>query len=294
VSRYGMVAFASSLDQGGVLAHTARDLALVLQAIQGFDAADSTSVDRTDARLAGFIAGNASDMHPCKIGWPREYFEHVTDERFAQCFVDARRLLERRGATFVDVSLPRTDAAVPTYYVVASAEASTNLSRFDGVRYGHRCASPQDLEDLYRRSRREGFGTEVRRRILTGTYALSVGYYDAYYKKAQRIRRLIRDEFGAAFEQVDAILAPTSPNVAFPLAALTADPVTMYRQDIFTIPASLAGVPVVALPCGFVDDLPVGMQLIGPHFGEAELLALGDIYQRDTDWHTRRPRGLEP
>jgi aspartyl-tRNA(Asn)/glutamyl-tRNA(Gln) amidotransferase subunit A len=213
----------------------------------------------------------------------------VTDERLARCFVDARRVLEAQGAVFVDVDLPRTDAAIPTYYVVASAEASTNLSRFDGVRYGHRCKNPQDVEDLYRRSRREGFGSEVIRRILTGTYALSVGYYDAYYKKAQRIRRLIRDEFIAAFREVDAILAPTAPNVAFPIGDLAADPVAMYRQDVFTIPASLAGIPVVAVPCGVIDGLPIGLQLMGSHFSEATLLEIGHAYQRATDWHSRRP-----
>ena len=288
VSRYGMVAFASSLDQGGPFAHTVYDLALMLAAMQGFDPADSTSIERTDTTIDEFIA-NPPSIRGRRIGWPTQYFAHVTDARLAQCFADARRVLEAQGALFVDVDLPRTDAAIPVYYVIASAEASTNLARYDGVRYGHRCRNPQDIEDLYRRSRREGFGAEVIRRILTGTYALSVGYYDAYYKKAQRIRRLIRDEFLAAFAHVDAILAPTTPNVAFPIGDLMADPVAMYRQDIFTIPASLAGIPVVAMPCSFIDDLPIGMQLMGNHFDEATLLAIGHAFQRDTDWHLRRP-----
>jgi len=195
------------------------------------------------------------------------------------------------GHTLVEVSLPHTAAAVPTYYVVASAEASTNLSRYDGVRYGHRCDAPADLTDLYERSRSEGFGKEVKRRILTGTYALSVGYFDAYYLKAQRVRRLIRDDFIAAFGSVDALLTPTAPGVAFPIGQIS-DPVEMYQQDVFTVPASLAGVPALALPCGFHGGLPVGMQLIGPHFSESRVLSLGADYQRATDWHLRTPAGL--
>ena len=293
VSRYGMVAFASSLDQGGPLARTVEDLALLYHAMHGFDEKDSTSIDRPDPALDAFVAGRFDGVADLCIGWPIEYFHHVTDAPLAACFVEARRVLEGLGARFVDVSLPRTDAAIPTYYVIASAEASTNLSRYDGVRYGHRCENPRDLADLYRRSRREGFGDEVIRRILTGTYTLSVGYFDAYYRKAQRIRRLIRDEFVGCFEDVDAILAPTAPNVAFPLGELTSDPVSMYRQDVFTIPASLAGIPVVAVPCGFLDGLPVGLQLLGPHLAEAKLLGIAHAFQTATDWHTRTPAGLD-
>jgi aspartyl-tRNA(Asn)/glutamyl-tRNA(Gln) amidotransferase subunit A len=216
----------------------------------------------------------------------------LTEPALARLLDDARRVFESLGHTFVEVSLPHTAAAIPTYYVVASAEASTNLSRYDGVRYGHRCDAPVDLTDLYERSRSEGFGHEVKRRILTGTYTLSVGYFDAYYLKAQRVRRLIRDDFIAAFATVDALLTPTAPGVAFPIGAIS-DPVEMYQQDVFTVPASLAGVPALALPSGFHQGLPVGMQLIGPHFGENRLLGLGADYQRHTDWHRRTPPGLE-
>ena len=223
---------------------------------------------------------------------PREYLATLTDAEFARVFDVARRELESLGHTCVEVSLPHTAAAVPTYYVIASAEASTNLARYDGVRYGHRCTAPTDLTDLYERSRSEGFGREVKRRILTGTYALSVGYFDAYYLKAQRVRRLIRDDFLAAFETVDALLTPTAPGVAFPIGGIS-DPVEMYQQDVFTVPASLAGIPALVLPCGFQQGLPVGMQLMGPHFGEARLLALGAEFQRVTDWHRRTPPSAE-
>jgi len=289
VSRFGMIAFASSLDQGGPLARTVDDLALLLDTMAGFDPRDSTSA--VDGH-AGHAARTLHDAKPRTIGVPREYFQLLTDPALAASFDAARRTLERAGHRFVDVSLPHTAAAVPTYYVVASAEASTNLARYDGVRYGHRCESPKDLTDLYERTRSEGFGREVKRRILTGTYALSIGYFDAYYLKAQRVRRLIRDDFVKAFETVDALFAPTAPSVAFPAGQIS-DPVEMYQQDVFTVPASLAGVPALALPCGFHQGLPVGMQFIGPHFSESALLALGADYQRATDWHRRTPAGLE-
>ena len=290
VSRYGMVAFASSLDQGGPMARSVADIALLLDAMAGFDAKDSTSaINGHDGKAA---AATAARPKPMKIGLPTEYLAMLTDPAFARVFDEARRVLESLGHTLVEVSLPHTAAAVPTYYVIASAEASTNLSRYDGVRYGHRCEAPVDLTDLYERSRSEGFGREVKRRILTGTYALSVGYFDAYYLKAQRVRRLIRDDFVAAFGSVDALLAPTAPGVAFPIGQIS-DPVEMYQQDVFTVPASLAGVPALALPCGFHEGLPVGTQLIGPHFSESQLLALGADYQRATDWHRRTPPRVE-
>ena len=215
----------------------------------------------------------------------------LTDPALARVFDEARREFESLGHSLVEVSLPHTAAAVATYYVVASAEASTNLSRFDGVRYGHRCEAPADLTDLYERSRSEGFGREVKRRILTGTYALSVGYFDAYYLKAQRVRRLIRDDFVAAFGSVDALLTPTAPSTAFPIGQIS-DPVEMYQQDVFTVPASLAGVPALALPSGFHEGLPVGMQLVGPHFSENRLIGLGADFQRATDWHRRTPPAI--
>ena len=285
VPRYGMIAFASSLDQGGVLAHDAAAAADVLAAMSGFDPRDSTSADRTDAWMTDPTAAIADDGQRLKIGLPREYYEN-----FSGSEIDAvRATLEAAGHEFVDVSLPHTRMAIPAYYVIAGAEASTNLSRFDGVRFGHRCEDPVDLEDLYKRSRSEGFGGEVKRRILTGTYALSVGYYDAYYLQAQKIRRLIADDFNQAFEQVDVMLTPTAPDVAFKQDELTADPVAMYQQDVFTVPVSLAGLPALSMPCGMRDGLPFGAQLIGPSFAEDRILRLAHAYQLATDWHTRRP-----
>ena len=291
VSRYGMVAFASSLDQGGPMGRTVEDLSLVLGAMAGFDHRDSTSTEQSAAELDALRSvriGLAPER--LKVGLPTEYFQALTDAGLATLLDEARRALEGRGVQFVEVSLPHTAAAVPCYYVLASAEASTNLSRYDGVRYGYRCENPKDLNDLYQRSRSEAFGAEVKRRILTGTYALSVGYYEAYYRKAQQVRRLIRDDFVKAFESVDMLLAPTCPNAAFGKGQLVSDPVAMYQQDIFTIPASLAGVPALALPCGFSEQLPMGLQLIGPHFSEQRLLGLGQIYQTETDWHRRHPQ----
>ena len=286
VSRYGMVAFASSLDQGGPMARSVADIALLIDAMAGFDARDSTSAQQGHDGNASTAASEPSS--PLRIGLPAEYLAMLTEPALARVFDEARRVLESLGHTLVEVSLPHTAAAVSTYYVVASAEASTNLARYDGVRYGHRCDAPVDLTDLYERSRSEGFGREVKRRILTGTYALSVGYFDAYYLKAQRVRRLIRDDFIAAFQTVDALLTPTTPSTAFPIGQIS-DPVEMYQQDVFTVPASLAGLPALALPSGFHDGLPVGMQLVGPHFSESRLIGLGAHYQRATDWHHRTP-----
>jgi aspartyl-tRNA(Asn)/glutamyl-tRNA(Gln) amidotransferase subunit A len=281
VSRYGMIAFASSLDQGGPLARSASDAGTLLNAMEGYDPNDSTSAiaDPTDI---------FSSSRALKIGIPSQYWNDLSPS-LTKVLEEARRTLESLGHRAVPVELPHTNAATAVYYVIAGAEASTNLSRYDGIRYGHRAASPENLEDLYQFSRSEGFGSEVKRRILTGTYALSVGYYDAYYLKAQQIRRLIRQDFLDAFGEADVILTPVSPSTAFKREALIEDPISMYQQDIYTTPASLAGLPALSLPCGVSDQMPVGMQFIGPHFGESSLLTLGREYQSETDWHALRP-----
>ena len=282
VSRHGMVAFASSLDQGGAFARSVDDVEWLLKAMEGHDPLDSTSADHPPTTRAGGVA--------LTLGLPREYW-HGLDADMARCLNAAVQELEAAGCALRDVSLPHTAASVPAYYVIAGAEASANLARYDGVRFGHRAEAPKDVADLYQRSRGEGFGAEVKRRILTGTFVLSVGYYDAYYLKAQRVRRLIRQDFLDAFAAVDAIVAPVAPNIAFPLGTVR-DPVAMYRQDAFTTPASLAGLPAMSLPCGFAADMPTGLQLIAPHFEEGRLLALGAAFQRRTDWHERRPPAL--
>jgi len=291
VSRYGMIAFASSLDQGGVLGHAAGDLALLLSFMSGFDPLDSTSSEQADPWLESLQTEplGVPDRPPV-IGLPRSYFEGLGAG--TRQLAEARRVLEAAGCRFRDVELPHSGAAIAAYYIIAGAEASTNLSRYDGVRYGHRCADPKSLDDLYRRSRSEGFGAEVKRRILTGTYALSVGYFDAYYVKAQQLRRLIQNDFLAAFRDVDLILTPTAPGTAFPCGDLTGDPIAMYQQDIFTVPVSLAGLPAASLPCGFDGGLPIGLQLIGPHFGERAVLETAALFQRDTDWHRQHPAGF--
>ena len=289
VSRFGMVAFASSLDQAGVFARSAADAAIALEVMSGFDPKDSTSID---APVPDFSAVLEKPLTGLKIGLLQEFFDGL-EARNAALIHDALKIYTSLGAKTVEVSLPHLPLSVPTYYVVAPAECSSNLSRFDGVRYGYRCDSPQDLNDLYTRSRGEGFGAEVKRRIMTGTYVLSAGYFDAYYLKAQKVRRLITDDFRTAFSQVDLLIGPTTPTPAFAIGAKINDPVTMYLNDIYTIGANLAGLPGVSLPCGFVDDLPVGLQLIGPHFSEAKLLNAGHLYQRATDWHCRSPGGYE-
>ena len=287
VSRYGMVAFASSLDQGGLFAHTAEDIALVLGSMAGFDPKDSTSTQRSDDWLDQIAQQGLPQLPPnLKIGLPTEYFQAMSDTDHLD---EVRRTLEQLGHTCVEVALPNTQMAIPAYYVVAGAEASTNLSRYDGVRFGHRCENPESLEDLYQRSRSEGFGEEVKRRILTGTYALSVGYFDAYYLQAQKIRRLISDDFSNAFSQVDLLLTPTAPGPAFAAGALKQDPVAMYQQDKFTVPASLAGLPALSMPCGFKQGLPLGAQLIGPAYREDLILGLARDFQQATDWHTQTP-----
>ena len=289
VSRYGMIAFASSLDQAGVLARSAEDAAAVLEVMAGFDPKDSTSVD---APVPDYPALLEAPLKGLKIGLLREFFDGL-ESRNAALIREALKVYTSMGAETIEVSLPHLPLSVPTYYVVAPAECSSNLSRFDGVRFGYRCDQPKDLLDLYERSRGEGFGPEVKRRIMTGTYVLSAGYFDAYYLKAQKVRRLITDDFRAAFDKVDLLVGPTTPTPAFAIGAKVDDPVTMYLNDIYTIGANLAGLPGISAPCGFVDELPVGMQLIGPHFSEARLLSAAHLYQRATDWHLKTPGGYE-
>jgi len=287
VSRFGMIAFASSLDQAGPMTRNAEDAALMLSVMAGFDPKDSTSANRDDAWLADVLHHGIAELErPAVIGLPDQYYENSGNQ---ESLAEARQELEKLGHTFKSVSLPHTDAAIPVYYVLASAEASTNLSRYDGVRYGHRCENPTSLQDLYERSREEGFGDEVKRRILTGTYTLSVGYFDAYYLKAQKIRRLIAQDFDKAFADVDLLLTPTSPTPAFHKGQLTDDPVAMYQQDLYTVPTSLAGLPAMSIPCGFSQGLPMGMQLIAPAFREDLALGLAAQFQRHTDWHLKRP-----
>ncbi len=285
-----MIAFASSLDQAGPMARTAEDAALLLAAMAGFDPQDSTSVNEPVPDYAATLEGSLEGL---RIGLPRESLGEGVHAGVTRAVEDAAEVYRRLGARIEEVSLPNTALAVPAYYVVAPAEASSNLSRYDGVRYGYRCESPQDLEDMYKRSRGEGFGAEVKRRIMVGTYALSAGYYDAYYLKAQKLRRLIRDDFRAAFETVDLILGPTAPTPAFRIGEKTDDPVTMYLSDIFTIPANLAGLPALSMPGGFADGTPVGVQLVGGYFEEARLLNAAHRFQQETDWHRRIPSGFE-
>ena len=288
VSRWGMIAYASSLDQAGPMAHSAEDCALLLQAMAGFDERDSTSVEHP---VPDYSAELNQPLAGLRVGLPKEYFSAGLDSSIADTISAAVKQLQALGAEVKDISLPNAELAIPAYYVISSAEASSNLSRFDGVRFGYRCENPSDLNDLYLRSRAEGFGDEVKRRIMIGTYALSAGYYDAYYLQAQKIRRMIKNDFLAAYEQVDVILSPTAPTPAFPVGEKIDDPVSLYLTDIYTITANLAGVPGVALPAGFSNGLPVGMQLLGPYFSEPRLLNIAHQYQQATDWHTRVPAG---
>jgi aspartyl-tRNA(Asn)/glutamyl-tRNA(Gln) amidotransferase subunit A len=288
VSRYGMIAFASSLDQAGVITVSAEDAAMTLQVMAGFDPRDSTSVD---VPVPDYVAQLGLPMQGLKIGILKEFFGEGLDPAIEKSVRDALATWQKLGATVKEVSLPNLPLSVPTYYVVAPAECSSNLARFDGVRFGHRCENPKDLMDLYKRSRAEGFGAEVKRRIMTGTYVLSAGYYDAYYLKAQRVRALINEDFRRAFGEVDLLLGPTTPTVAFGIGDKTSDPITMYLNDIYTIGANLAGLPALSIPCGFASGLPVGVQLIGPHFSEGRLLAAAHAYQRETDYHLRTPQG---
>lgn len=286
ISRYGMIAFASSLDQAGPMARSVEDLALLLELMSGFDPKDSTSID---AAVPDYSASLNNSIDGLRIGVPKEYFSEGLNPGTAACVEQAIAEYQKLGASISEISLPHSPLSVPAYYVVAPAEASTNLSRFDGVRYGHRCENPTDLNDLYTRTRSEGFGEEVKRRILVGTYSLSAGYYDAYYRKAQKIRRLIQQDFVEAFKTVDLLIGPTSPSPAFPLGAKTSDPVAMYLEDIYTIAANLAGLPALSMPAGLVDNKPVGVQLIGNYLNEAQLLNVAHQFQCATDWHQQCP-----
>ncbi|VAX07052.1 Aspartyl-tRNA(Asn) amidotransferase subunit A @ Glutamyl-tRNA(Gln) amidotransferase subunit A [hydrothermal vent metagenome] len=290
VSRYGMIAFASSLDQAGPLTRTAEDAAMILQAMAGFDERDSTSID---IPVPNYRAGLEADLKGLKIGLPKEYFGEGLDAGIGDAVQVAIDEYKKMGAEFVDISLPNTHLAVPVYYVVAPAECSSNLSRFDGVRFGYRCDDPKDLEDLYKRSRGEAFGTEVKRRIMIGAYALSSGYYDAYYLKAQKVRRLISDDFKQAFEKVDVIMGPTTPTPAFGLGEKADDPITMYLSDIYTIAVNLAGLPGMSIPTGFTNGMPAGLQIIGNYFAEAKLLNVAHKFQQVTDYHQQAPQGFE-
>jgi len=287
VSRYGMIAFASSLDQGGTMARTAEDNALMLNIMAGFDSKDSTSADRT---VPDYTATLNQPLKGLRVGLPKEYFSDQLNPAMEQRVRNAVKEYEKLGATVKEVSLPHAQLAIAAYYVIAPAEASANLSRFDGVRYGYRCDNPQDLNDLYTRTRAEGFGNEVKRRILVGTYALSAGYFDAYYLKAQKVRRLIQQDFINAFKEVNVLMSPVSPSPAFVQGEKTSDPVTMYLEDIFTIAVNLAGVPAMSVPAGFVDGLPVGLQIIGNYFEEARLLNAAHRFQQVTDWHQKFPQ----
>jgi aspartyl-tRNA(Asn)/glutamyl-tRNA(Gln) amidotransferase subunit A len=295
VSRYGMIAFASSLDQGGVMARSAADCALALSVMSGFDPRDSTSLERPreDYSRALTAASGAQPLQGLKIGLPREFFAAGMAPDVSAAVAAALAEYRKLGATTVEISLPNSRLSVPVYYVLAPAEASSNLSRFDGVRYGHRAAQYHDLTEMYEKTRAEGFGPEVKRRILIGAYVLSHGYYDAYYLQAQKIRRLIANDFSAAFKDCDVILGPTTPTTAFNLGEKAADPVQMYLSDIYTIAVNLAGLPGLSLPCGFgANGRPVGLQIIGDYFAEAQMLNVAHQYQLATDWHTRLPGGF--
>jgi len=286
VSRYGMIAFASSLDQAGTFTQTAEDAALMLNVMAGLDSRDSTSIDEP---VPDYSASLNNKVKGLKVGLPKEFFADGLDADVAKRVDDAIEEYKKLGAEFVEISLPNAHLSVPAYYIIAPAECSSNLSRFDGVRFGYRCEAPKDLEDLYKRSRGEGFGAEVKRRILVGAYALSSGYYDAYYLKAQKIRRLIANDFTEAFKQVDVIMSPTTPTPAFKIGEKNDDPISMYFSDIYTIAVNLAGLPGMSVPCGFVKDMPVGLQIIAPYFAEAKLLNVAHQYQQITDWHQQIP-----
>ena len=290
VSRYGMVAFASSLDQGGPMTQTAEDAALIMNIIAGFDEHDSTS---TEKPIDNYTEKLNNSIKGLKIGLPKQYFDENLDNNVAEVIENGLKELEKLGAKCVDVELPHTKLSIPAYYVVAPAECSSNLSRYDGVRFGHRCKEPKDLSDLYCRSRQEGFGKEVKRRIMTGTYVLSAGYYDAYYIKAQKIRQIISNDFQNVFKNVDIIAGPTTTGVAFKLNEKLNDPISMYLSDLYTVSVNLAGLPAISVPSGFINKLPVGMQLIGNYFQESLLMNVAHQYQKVTDWHQKIPQAYE-
>lgn len=285
VSRWGMIAFASSLDQAGPLCKTAEDAALMTNVMAGLDKKDSTSIDKP---VEDYTASLSNSLDGLKIGVPKQHFAEGLTAGVEQTIREALKEYENLGATITEIDLPNNHLSVSAYYVVAPAEASANLSRYDGVRYGYRCEDPADLEDMYKRTRSEGFGEEVKRRIMVGTYALSAGFYDAYYRKAQKIRRLIKNDFTDAFDEVDVIIGPTSPHTAFEIGAKT-DPVTMYLEDIYTIAVNLAGLPGISIPAGITDGLPVGMHIVGSDFAEAKVLNVAHQFQQQTDWHQHRP-----
>ena len=286
VSRFGIIAYASSFDQAGPMTRSAEDAAWLLNAMAGFDARDSTSLER---ETPDYTAELERSLEGLKIGVPAEYFGEGLDADVANVVKTAIAEMEKLGAEVVEVHLPNKDLAVPSYYVLAPAEASTNLSRFDGVRFGYRCEQPKDLTDLYKRSRSEGFGEEVKRRIMVGAYALSSGYYDAYYLKAQKLRRMVRDDFIKAFESCDVIMGPVAPTPAFKIGEKSDDQVSMYLSDLYTIPVNLGGLPALSVPAGFAQNLPVGLHIVGPYFSEAKLLNIGHQFQQVTDWHIKTP-----
>jgi aspartyl-tRNA(Asn)/glutamyl-tRNA(Gln) amidotransferase subunit A len=289
VSRFGMVAYASSLDQGGVLARSAEEASALLQAMSGHDPKDSTSVNKPIFEKNE----DYTNLKGLKIGLPKEFFSKDLNPQMKQTLMHAVKQYEALGATIVDISLPNIELALPAYYIIAPAEASANLSRYDGVRYGYRCDKPADLMDLYERSRSEGFGDEVKRRILVGSYVLSSGYYDDYYIKAQKIRRLVSNDFQAAFKQCDIIASPVTPTTAFKLGEKSNDPIEMYLSDIYTIPVNLAGLPALSHPAGFIKEMPVGLQLIANHFEETKMLSVAHLFQSATDWHIQQPTAFE-
>ena len=288
ISRWGMIAFASSLDQAGPMARTAEDCAIMLNEMCSHDPKDTTSLDEN---IPDFTQNLNSSIKGMKIGLVKEFDLSKLDNDVVKVFEESKRHYESLGAEFIEISLPNISLSVPTYYVVAPAECSSNLSRFDGVKFGRRCENPKDLEDLYVRSRSEGFGEEVKRRILIGSYVLSAGFYDAYYKKAQQVRRLIKNDFVSAFEKVDVIMSPTTRGTAFKAGSMGSDPIQMYLEDLFTIPANLAGLPAMSVPNGIVDNKPVGMQLIGNFLEESKILQAAHSFQSSTDWHLKTPNG---
>ena len=289
VSRWGMIAYASSLDQGGCITRNAEDAAMMMNVMAGFDAKDSTCVDQP---VPDYTASLNDSIEGMTIGLPKEYFSSDLSAEMQQAVRDAIAEYEKLGAKVKEVSLPNAKLAIPAYYIIAPAECSANLSRMDGVRFGYRCEDAQDINDLYKRSRGEGFGSEVKQRIMVGAYALSAGFYDAYYKKAQQVRRLIKNDFTAALQEVDILAAPVTPTPAFKRGEKTSDPVEMYLEDIFTISLNLAGMPGMSIPCGMVDNLPVGLQLIGDYFAEGRLLNAAHKFQQATDWHLKTPAGI--
>ena len=290
VSRYGMVAFASSLDQGGVITRSSEDAALLLGIISGFDERDSTS---SEEQVPDYLSTINNPIKGLRIGYIRQHFDEGLEKNNEKLINKAIEVFKEQGAKIIEIDMPNIDLSVPTYYVVSSAECSSNLSRFDGIRFGYRAKEYTDLAQLYCRTRGDGFGAEVKRRLMTGTYVLSAGYYDAYYLKAQKVRQLISRDFKSAFEEVDVILGPTTPTPAFALGEKIEDPITMYLNDIYTIGANLAGLPGMSIPCGFVDNLPIGLHIIGPHFSEEVLLRCAHQYQLLTDWHTKIPEKFE-